>query len=522
MASRLLNSGELKNYHAIGEDGVLVWQRADAFRTSILNSKMLGEQYARCLASPRFTSDGSHVDWFIPFESDRADGEYHVVEWTAASPEEKEIARAKLSNIEEKFINFGYNLQANAINSNDRLFSHFLTGNEHVNVRLPAFHFPDESCVYIVNGEPVITFWGFLRGDGKVTGGPFDSLYARPAKTAAAGAGGVASVAATAATAATATAGVTAARSHHLCCILLPLLLLLLLPLLLYLLWWYFYAGNKPLFKVYPDLNLDPSITVDLPLPDLTLDGFDADLDGVKLNDGIVLPEGKLLPSRTADEEYEAVQNEELNEGEPLAENTDLSEQSDVAENDPSAQIPEIEQADDTDNTTQTENEELAKIPLSEPDVPLDDSMNTDDGIVQSDSGSATDAYSEGPAISNSDLKSGDISKFDGTWKVKSMIVDKQTNKPLQLQYDFKNGKGTATITQQNGVKCQGAVDGGLSNNSFTIGSGATAKCTDGSTYALPSVECVPGKNGYSQCTSTYSGQGDDGKNYKFPMTIHR
>ena len=43
MASRLLNSGDLKNYFAIGEDGVLVWQRADAFRSSIITSEQLGQ-----------------------------------------------------------------------------------------------------------------------------------------------------------------------------------------------------------------------------------------------------------------------------------------------------------------------------------------------------------------------------------------------------------------------------------------------------------------------------------------------
>lgn len=41
---------------------------------------------------------------------------------------------------------------------------------------LPAIHYPDESCIYIVNGEPVITFWGFLNAGSKLTGSPFDGL----------------------------------------------------------------------------------------------------------------------------------------------------------------------------------------------------------------------------------------------------------------------------------------------------------------------------------------------------------
>lgn len=514
MASKLLNSGELRNYHAIGEDGVLVWQRADAFRTSIQNSKMLGEKYSRCLATPRFTADGSHVDWFIPFESDRPDGEYHVVQWSAASPQEQADARAKLENIEEKFINFGYNLQANAINSNDRLFSHFLTGNEHSKVRLPAFHFPDISCVYIVNGEPVITFWGFLKADGKLQGGPFDSLYLRPLNdsTARKTADTTASSAAAAATG----AAVGAAHSHRWCCFLLPLLALLLLLLLLYLLWWYFFAKGKPLFKVFPNLNLEPELALDMPLPDLSLDGVDLTLDGEPLfkkdnealnapltDDTVILDDEEKTPLEPIEEPVLA---DELNES--LPDNTSLEN--------PNEDIGKTDEAQKP-----IDNSKPGEVPLAELENPDAVPQKAVDSINQPQ-GVAADSTSAETAISNADLQSGDISKFDGTWKVESMIVDKQTNKPLQLQYDFKNGKGTATITQKNGVKCQGAVDGGLSNGSFKIGSESTARCTDGTTYALPSVVCVPGKNGYSQCTSSYSNKSEPGKNYNFPMTIHR
>ena len=61
----------------------------------------------------------------------------------------------KFEELEEKFLNFGYNLEARSLSSNDKLFAHFLTGNNKANIVLPAIHYPDESCIYIVNGEPV-------------------------------------------------------------------------------------------------------------------------------------------------------------------------------------------------------------------------------------------------------------------------------------------------------------------------------------------------------------------------------
>ena len=286
MATRLLNSGDLRNYQAIGEDGVLVWQRADAFRASIENSSILGEHYARCLATPRFSSDGTHVDWFVPFQSNRADGDYEVVSWNAASPDEKARALKKFEELEEKFLNFGYNLEARSLSSNDKLFAHFLTGNNKANIVLPAIHYPDESCIYIVNGEPVITFWGFLNAGSKLTGSPFDGLKPvgnfAPHKTALGATAATTNISGTATTAA-ATAATTAAvtRSHKWCWLLGLLLLLLLLPLLLYLLWWFFFARGLPLFKVFPDSSLDPKYNLSLPIPDIRGDNFGLSTDGL-------------------------------------------------------------------------------------------------------------------------------------------------------------------------------------------------------------------------------------------------
>ena len=119
-------------------------------------------------------------------------------------------------------------------------------------------------------------------------------------------------------------------------------------------------------------------------------------------------------------------------------------------------------------------------------------------------------------------MSSGDISKLDGTWKVNSTIVDKKTNKPLQLEYNFKDGKGTATISQKNGVKCTGNVNGGLTGGALTIQGNSIANCTDGSSYAMPKVVCKPGKDGNSDCTSSYDGKSSGTTKSEFPMTLHR
>ncbi len=496
MASRLLNSGELNNYFAIGEDGVLVWQRADAFRSSIITSEQLGQKYADYLAVPRFTADGSHVDWFIPFLADNKNGEYSVVAWPAASEDEKKKAIEELNHLNEKFLNYGYNLQARALNSNDRLFAHFLTGNKNSDSVNPAIHFPDENCVYIVNGRPVITFWGFLNRGDKLTGDPFERLRAplltaAPIKPAAA----------------TATVAPVAAANHKWCYFLLPLLLLL-LPLLLYLLWWWFFARGLglPAFKTFPDLfnfSLDPvnrTVEADPYHKVLQPDGTYVVKDGAtntKIPDDGVVREDALSDLNATDE--------------TVPDNASVEPYSDPAEEGKTEEsLP-----DETESQVPDTQENL------EPNIENKDDSNNKDDLSQNVP-VPPQLSDEGPALSNSDLSSGDISKLDGNWKVNSPIVDKNTNKPLQLEYNFKDGKGEAVISQKNGVKCKGAVNGGLSGGSFTIDGNSTAKCTDGSTYIMPKVVCKPGKDGNSDCTSIYDGAAAGSKKSEFPMTIHR
>ncbi len=543
MSSRLLNSGDLKNYQAIGEDGVLVWQKADSFRSSILTSEHLGEKYSNFLATPRFTADGSHVDWFIPFAPSRKDGEYDVVSWNAATQEEKDKAFAELSDLNDKFLNYGYNLKARALTPNDKLFAHFLTGNSEEGVN-PAIHFPDSSCVYIVDGHPVITFWGFLNRGAKLSGAPTDVLRTvhRTQSTVSPG------------PAATAAAAVPAAASHRLCW-LWGLLLLLLLPLLLYLLWWWLFARNQPLFSAFPDLShgsLEPAAIEEEqkeivpPLVEEKEPVVSVDDDGkiVKVvpdnttvvpADGTVVTDGTVPADAAVTAEAPLDTEVAVPEGETTAE---APVQDDSKAEEPAGEVPAAD--DKSENAASEEN--AASPEAATPDGNEQDDANTPDAQSQAqdaadnsqntpqsspDDNSGANAVppdisadKEGPSLSNKDLSSGNIKNLDGNWKVNTPIFDKLTNRPLQLQYDFKDGKGTATITQKNGVKCVAPVSGGLKGGALNIASGASAKCTDGSSYAMPQVECKPGKDGNSRCVSTYN----DGKGNKetFPMTIHR
>ena len=487
MASKLLNSGDLRNYQAIGEDGVLVYQRADAFVASVENSPLLGTKYAQMLAKPRFSEDGKKADWYIPFDSENED--YDVVSWNAASPEEKAKCYDILSEAQNKFYLFGKNLEARAITSTDKLYAHFLTGDKDAKTTNPAIHFPDDTCIYIVNGRPVITFWGFLNRGDSLKGAPLDKLT-RPVIATAATAGAVGGAGAVGA----GTAGAAAAvAGGHRCCKwllwLLPLLLLLLL--LLYLLWWYFFARGLPLFKVFPGFDLKPAFSIGAPIPDIKLKGVDVDLPKVGLQGdnttvvrdpiGEVVPDNNIPDNNVPDALPEVPQS--------LDDNNQSA---------PDALDPNANNANDVQNN-QAPNAVVQPSPVPDFDIPQ--------GAAQS--------------LTNDVLKQGDISKLNGTWKVQSGIVDVQTNRPLKLQYEFKDGKGTATITQKDGVKCTGGVTGGLNNGALQIGANSTAKCTNGDVYNLPKVVCTTGDDGQSNCSATY-GDNTQSKQKQFQMLLHR
>ena len=538
MASKLLYNGDLNLYQPISEDAVFVYQKALAFRGAISNSLSQSadpkeDRFEDYLAIPRFSQDFQHADWFIPFESQREDGEYEIVPWKQASKDEKEKALEKLRKFRTKLFNYGDLLEARALNSNDRLFAHFLVGNNAQETQnkpiadklqdnqsiddpkrkytLPAIHYPSEDCLFIVDGKPVITFWGFLKRGERLYSDPFYRLEeeVNPKKTVVTD-----KVVGAAPLGATATA---VTRSHKWCWLLLPLLLLL-LPLLLYLLWWWLFGRGLPLFKAWPDLgnfSLDPKFNADLNLPDadlpkVNLPDVDVDLPKVKVPDVDLGVDGAVetpnIPDDATTEEESPVAEEPVAEETQEQPSDDEAEQPQEDSQEEPQEEPQEEEKEDpnaVEPPTLSDDEEEAK---KDPNATLPPQLSED---------------KDGQSLSNKDLQSGDISKLNGVWKVNSAIFDTKTNKPLQLQYEFKDGKGQATITQSDGVKCTGAVKGGLSKGALNINSQSEAKCTDGSVYEMPKVVCTQGDDGNSDCVSTYQNSKTK-KTTQFPMNLHR
>ncbi len=537
MHTAQLNSGSFRQLIPIGEDGSPVWRNAEAFVNAIEREPKLGESYARFLSRPRFNEQADHVDWYVPFPPVREDGEYLIVSWQSASPEEKSAALRQLSEFERGMLDFGYDLEARSLDSNNLLFAHYLTGRGHAQ-SLPALHFPDENCLFIVDGQPVITFWGFCKSERSLLSSPFAALRPSAQGAAAAGAGPAAS-----------SASKPTGRTSQLWW-LLPLLLLLLL-LLLWWIWQRLFAPDLPLFSVRPNLE---QLSLEPVVQGLTLDDeeeqrlekllserydrvvlTDPQARGSVLTDGVVsaeaVPAGT-LPELAAEAvsvdgtvqngetQGEAVLPERVPEAatEPVTASQDPQvdgvggEEPQLQEQAPDGLAPQQAQ----DGTAQAE--DPAQQPASETQSPeaakdadpvaaSQDGISPGAGVLPPELKGQGSAQGEELKLDSQDLSTGNLKVLDGNWASRSGLVDAKTGKPVNVEYSFKNGAGKATVTRADGSKCQTEIKGSYTGGALNIDHQGQAKCADGSSYNLPKVTCKPDQQGKTNCVGSYDNQ---------------
>ena len=108
--------------------------------------------------------------------------------------------------------------------------------------------------------------------------------------------------------------------------------------------------------------------------------------------------------------------------------------------------------------------------------------------------------------IPNSAANTGSTNFLDGRWNAGAGIQDAKTGKPLRMEYDFSqgNGQGKVNIQRGDGTRCTGDVAAQMQGRSLNINDRGVAKCSDGSTMALPKVTCVPTADGRADCQGRY------------------
>lgn len=468
MRGALLRSGKSETFTALGETGQPVYRAALQLREAI-RRKDAG--LVEHLAIPQSDELGNQIDWYSGISGD-------VIPWTSATEEERAPAREQLEKLKMAL---------------DDLSARFLgsdpadqQGDKAVFGKLlkRVIYFPDESFVYLVNGKPVLTFWGFQHADADRSLEPLHCLYPRSEpEPIAPGMPTPAAIVPAPLAAALKPAPIAVRPWWRRWWWLWPLLLLLLTLLLLSLL-----RGCMPNADLpgVPKLGLPSLSTPALPTASLPAGGLGLNGSGVGTSGGRGAPGLPGSPEGSTDSP--AV--------EPAGPGHEPEPSEEPAEEPIAPTAPEAE--------SEKEPEQPADEPQAEPQQPSEQPQPPQLPKDPQEPLRIPEQAGNGPA----DFLNGD-------WRAGAGIQDRRTGKPLRLQYRFADGKGEVTVRRPDGVDCSGPVTAAMNDGSLAIDSHGQAACADGSNYDMPQVTCAKGAQSIADCTGSYG-------NERFPMSMRR
>ncbi len=531
MLSALLRSGEIKDYTPLGQDGMAVYTVASQLRDAIKFKR--GRSFAEYLAIPQRNEQGDKIDWYVPFDSTRADGQYMIIPWTSATEEERETARAELKIFERTALELGKELIQSPTSKGDQLlFARLLCGGNPDDItdpeNLKALRFPNPEHVYLVNDRPVITFWGFLEKHAAAHGNPFLSLQAAEPKP----------VAPSIPIAPAVAAPIEPVIEKKHPCRVFWWVLPLLLGLLLLLAWWFkdlwwpkedTVVKNEPVTVSEPKEQKakKPKKPKEKEVRKLNealyryLNGRWVDHNGVSVTDSSILNNlntapvvgdgnvsgdvNSLLPT-TDDIKVDALNNDKA--GDIKADENKMAGNAPQPPVDPLAENKADIKADQNNGNT---NANLNTADNKNNPTASGDAKNipANNNATSPMSGNAKPLQ-----IPTASTQNGNVDFLNGRWNAGAGIQDKTTGKPLRLSYAFSDGVGQVQVQRGDGVQCTGDVSAKMQGNGLNIANKGVAKCSDGSSYQLPEVICKPGATSVADCQGGYgSGQG-------FPMTM--
>lgn len=493
MNKTFLRSGRLENYLPMGENGQAVYISALQLRETLRLQKK--NKIADCLAIPQPNETGERIDWYSPVDGP-------VIPWETASEDEKEKAYSILKEYQNELLIFSQN-KKNSENKEYQLFGALLE---------KTIQFPDNEHIYIVSGQPVITFWGFVNAGKQSRTDPVACLKHPPGTTPL-----ISDI----------QEPVKKSPLRFLLW-LLPLLLLLLAAL-------YFLRGCQdtvtapavttgtlpvtdpvtPGKKTTPDpvidpaagSHTDPAVTSINRLPGRTVVTGQVPVNGIitepvvtgTADPAIVDPAGVVTDNSAVTGGSGVIDPVTDTTGNPVIDPATL----------PGA-------ADNTDTATGNTN----AADTSDPAAPQDpDPQKPGSTAVPPDLTPPADNSAALPPISipQEAVRSGSVQFLNGQWKAGAGIQDQKTGKALSLQYNMNNeGKGEVVMTRSDGVTCKAPVSAAMKSGTLQINNQSQAGCSDGSAYRMPVITCQPGAKNIAEC------QGEYDQNQKFPISIKR
>ena len=431
MAKTLLRSGNLDDFQAVGGGGQAVFESALQIREALRLRKQ--QSIVDCLAIPQVNDEGDRVDWYSPTEG-------AVTSWKAAD----EDARFRALRLLESTLSSVESLSKKSLQSPktaQQLFGSLLS---------KAFQFPGENFLFLVDGKPVITFWGFVNLNENAREDILDCLRAsllpvpmpapviEPEPEPEPAPAIVFEKADEPLVAAPATVHITADDLYE--------------------------AHPAPVMTASePEPEPAPAIVAAkkrrvalwaLPVAAVVVAAVAAPLLWPKqAPTAEPVKAVAVAPVAIAPKPVAAV--------EPLPLNLPL----------PQAEVAAVKAAE----PVEAEPVVITAIPK--------DAMVMEAGQV----------------------KSGSTRFLNGSWRAMLEVTDPITGKPPYVRYQIQNNKGTARVVHGKNVVCRATVFSGLhSNGELMIKTRGNARCADGSRYPMPEITCKAGTNDVAECSARY------------------
>ena len=474
-AGPLLGSEPLQRYRALGVAGDPVWRAAGQLRAAI--AQRLSREHADLLAIPEVDPSGQRIDWYAAF-----DGEARRL--SDLGEAERTAILAKVHGLHADLARLAEGMEAQERSAAERNFARLL--------RL-ALTAPGEETLYVVDGKPVMTFWGFSADTALP--GVFLATPPAPPRPASA----IPEAVMVSAPAAFAPAALRAGpRTEWWQWLLLAALLLAMLALLAWLVRPYLphleprleaEARERALgFAVRQPLELQQTRVASLQQrnEDLRLElarlSDELSRKGGECSAGIIGTNGVIVGTG-------------LGPGVPI-------ERGDGKGLDGKGLAAALDK--DKDKAAADKG----------PDGPQDKNADKDKGKdQQADAQKDMPKDAPKPMVVPPEAKQKqDLSFLKGDWRSRTGLATAQGESNLRPDYKLDDkGKGKVSFVQKNGTSCEAPAEARWDNGKLVIEEKANPTCGDGKTYARNVVNCEVGPDGTAQCKGSQPG---DTKSY--------
>ena len=430
MAKTLLRSGNLDDFQAVGGGGQAVFESALQIREALRLRKQ--QAIVDCLAIPQVNDGGDRVDWYSPVDG-------AVLSWKAADEDDRYRALRYLENTLASVESLSKKCMQSPKTA-QQLFGSLLS---------KAFQFPGENFLFLVDGKPVICFWGFVNLNENARDDVLDCL--REALV----------------------------PEPDPVVIDDPVPEQEPMPVVT------FEQADEPLITPVTTVRITDDALYE-PEP------VRMSVPPVEEPAPVVAPKKRRIPLWSLPAAAVIV----------AAIATPLLWPKQAPSAEPVAAMPAPAPVAIAPKPLKTVEPLALTLPLHQADVlapkAVEPAPAPEPVVIAA-------IPKDAMVMEANQVKAGSTRFLNGTWRAILDVKDPVTGKPPSLRYQIQNNKGTARVVHGDNIVCRVEVFSGLhSNGELMIKTRGNARCTDGSRYPMPEVACKAGTSDVAECSARY------------------